>query len=248
MDVTFGFLLLFVATFLVAGLVKGVTGMGLPTVAVGMLGSAVSPVTAAAMLVIPSLVTNVWQLLNGPSLGALLRRLWPMMLAILLGTVASTALLVEGDSRWSGMALGGALVAYAAYALLSPSTSVPGRWERPLAPLVGLVTGVLTGATGVFTLPAVPWLQSLRLPRDVLVQALGLAFTVSTVALALGLGRLGEFRLGQLGWSTAGIVPALVGMALGQAVRSRISQQRFRQFFLAFLILLGLELAIRALL
>lgn len=248
MDVTFGFLLLFAATFLLAGLVKGVTGLGLPTVAVGVLGTVTSPVTAAAMLVIPSLVTNVWQLRSGPSFGALMRRLWPMMLAILVGTVASTALLVEVDPRWSSTALGSALAAYAAYSLLSPTISVPSRWERPLSPLVGLVTGVVTGATGVFVIPAVPWLQSLRLSRDLLVQALGLAFTVSTLALAVGLGGHGAFRLDQLGWSTAAIVPALLGMALGQAIRNRISQRRFRQCFLAFLILLGLELALRPLL
>jgi uncharacterized membrane protein YfcA len=247
MDATFVFLLLFAATFLLAGLVKGVTGMGLPTVAMGVLGSVMSPVTAAAMLVIPSLVTNAWQLLAGPTFGALVRRLWPMMLAILVGTVAASALLVQVNPRWSGAALGSALVVYGAHGLLSPAFSVPARWERPLSPLVGLITGVVTGATGVFVIPAVPWLQSLRLPRDELVQALGLAFTVSTLALSIGLTGQGAFRLDQLGWSTAAIVPALLGMALGQAIRSRISQQRFRQCLLAFLMLLGSEMALRSL-
>lgn len=248
MDVTLGFVLVFTATFVLAGLVKGVTGMGLPTVAVGVLSITISPVAAVALLVIPSLVTNLWQLLAGPSVRALLRRLWSMMLGILLGTVASTALLVQVDPRWSGAALGIALTAYATYALRSRAAHVPPRWERPLSPLVGLVTGVVTGATGVFTIPAVPWLQALRLPRDLLVQALGLAFTTSTVALAAGLGAQGAFRLNQVGWSTAAIVPALLGMTLGQAVRHRISQQHFRQFFLGFLILLGLQLAVRPIL
>lgn len=247
-DVTFALLLLFAATFLLAGLVKGVTGMGLPTVAMGVLGSTMSPVAAAAMLVIPSFVTNVWQLVTGPSLGELLRRLWLMMLAITAGTVAATALLVQVDPRWSTVALGGALVVYAAYALVGPELVVPARWEGPLSPLVGLLTGVVTGATGVFTLPAVPWLQSLRLPRDALVQALGLAFTVSTASLAIGLAAQGAFHVDQLGWSTAAIIPALLGMALGQTIRSRISPQRFRQCFLAFLILLGAEMVLRPLL
>ena len=245
---TFAFLLLCAATFLLAGFVKGVTGMGLPTVAMGVLGSTMPPVTAAAMLVIPSFVTNVWQLVAGPSFCELLRRLWLMMAAIAVGTVAATALLVQIDPRWSTVALGGALVVYAAYALVGPELAVPAQWERPLSPLVGLLTGVVTGATGVFTVPAVPWLQSLRLPRDVLVQALGLAFTVSTMALTIGLAAQRAFRFDQLGWSTVAIVPALLGMALGQIIRSRISQQRFRQCFLTFLILLGSEMALRSLL
>ena len=45
-------------TFLVAGLVKGVVGMGLPTVAMGLLGLVMPPVQAAALLVVPSLVTT----------------------------------------------------------------------------------------------------------------------------------------------------------------------------------------------
>lgn len=221
--------------------------MGLPTVAMGILGSTMSPATAAAMLVIPSFVTNVWQLVIGPAFFELARRLWLMMLAITVGTVASTALLVHVDPRWSTVALGSALVVYAVYALVGPELVVPARWEGPLSPLVGLLTGVVTGATGVFTLPAVPWLQSLRLPRDVLVQALGLAFTVSTVSLAIGLAVQGAFHVDQLGWSTLAIVPALAGMSLGQVIRSRISPQRFRQCFLAFLILLGSEMVLRSL-
>jgi uncharacterized membrane protein YfcA len=242
---TFLSLALSTITFLAAGLVKGVTGMGLPTVAMGLLGIVMPPAVAAAMLIIPSFVTNVWQLLAGPAIARLLRRLWPMMLAIVLGTVAGASLLVRVDPEWSGLALGVALVLYGSYALMAPTVSVPSRFENWLSPVVGLFTGAITGATGVFVMPAVPYLQSLRLSRDDLVQALGLSFTVSTVALAGGLLAHGAFRVEQLGLSTLALVPALVGMWLGQIVRRRISPRRFRQFFLSFLLLLGLELALR---
>lgn len=232
-------------TFLGAGLVKGVTGMGLPTVAMGLLGTVMPPAEAAAMLVIPSFVTNAWQLLAGPATTRLLSRLWPMMLGILIGTVAGSALLVRVNPLLSGLGLGTALMVYAAYALLSPALSVPPRLERWLSPVIGLVTGVITGATGVFVMPAVPFLQALRLDRDELVQALGLSFTVSTVALALGLVTHGAFRLEQLGLSATAIIPALAGMWLGQTVRVRITPKLFRQCFLLFLALLGLELASR---
>ena len=49
-------------TFVLAGMVKGVTGMGLPTVAMGILGALISPVAAAAMLLLPSLISNLFQL------------------------------------------------------------------------------------------------------------------------------------------------------------------------------------------
>jgi hypothetical protein len=245
MHETIFFFLLLTLTFLGAGLVKGVTGMGLPTVAMGLLGTVMPPAAAAAILIIPSFVTNAWQLLAGPSTMRLLRRLGLMMLGIVLGTVGGASLLVRVDPKWSAFWLGIALVMYAGYALIAPTLSVPSRTEPWLSPVVGLVTGAITGATGVFVMPAVPYLQSLRLSKDELVQALGLSFTISTVALAGGLLAHGAFRVDQLGLSTLALVPALAGMWLGQVVRARISPKRFRQFFLSFLLLLGAELASR---
>ncbi|MNO90699.1 Sulfite exporter TauE/SafE [compost metagenome] len=239
------YLLLLVGTFLAAGVVKGVTGMGLPTVAMGLLGTVMPPAAAAAILVVPSFVTNVWQLFSGPSVVQPVRRLWPMMLCIVIGTVGGSALLVWVNPVWSGFGLGVALIVYATYALVAPAFSVPRRIEWWLSAVIGLITGVVTGATGVFVMPAVPYLGSLDMNREELVQALGLSFTVSTVALAIGLFTYGAFQVGQLGTSMMAIVPALIGMWAGRLVRLRISPRRFRQCFLLFLIALGLELSFR---
>ncbi|MGH8053443.1 MAG: sulfite exporter TauE/SafE family protein [Stenotrophomonas sp.] len=237
--------LLLAVTFTLAGTVKGVTGMGLPTVAMALLGTLMSPSIAAALLVIPSLVTNVWQLLRGPHLHTVVQRLWPMMLAIMVSTLAGAALLTKVDARWSGFALGGVLVAYVLHGLLAPALQVPGWVERRFSPAVGVVTGIVTGATGVSVIPVVPWLQSLDMEREVLVQAFGLSFTVSTFALAMGLWMQGAFALSTLGLSTLSVLPALAGMWLGQKIRARISPRRFRQCLLMFLLLLGLQLLLR---
>jgi len=233
------------ATFLAAGWVKGVTGMGLPTVAMGVLGAWLSPVVAASLLVIPSFVTNLWQMLAGPAAPRLWRRLWPMMAGIVLGTTLGAGLLVRADAAWSAAALGTALIAYACCALAMPRLSIAPRAERWLSPVAGALTGGITGATGVFVIPAVPFLQSLNLEKDELVQALGLSFTVSTLAMAAGLLSHGALRMGQLGLSAYAILPALAGMWLGQCVRHRIAPKTFRLCFLLFLLLLGIELVSR---
>lgn len=238
-------ILLLIGTFLLAGMVKGVTGMGLPTIAMGLLGTVMPPAGAAAMLVIPSLVTNVWQLLCGPTVARVMCRLWPMMLCVTFATVAGSAWLVKVSPAWSGFGLGVALIVYATYALIAPTFTVPTQLERWLSPAIGLTTGMVTGATGVFVMPAVPYLGSLNISREELVQALGLSFTVSTVALAIGLFMHGAFQVTQLGTSAMAIVPALIGMWAGQVVRRRISPKRFRHCFLLFLIVLGLELFCR---
>lgn len=239
------FLLAIASTFLLAGIVKGVTGMGLPTVAMGALGAIMPPVAAAALLIVPSFVTNVWQLFSGPSFAALIRRFWTMMAGIVLGTVAGSSILASGSTRWTTLALGSALVVYAAFTLLARQLSVPARLESWLSPLVGLTTGVVTGGTGVFVIPAVPYLQALGLHKDDLIQGLGLSFTVSTIALAAGLAWRGAFQLDGLALSSLAIAPALLGMWLGQAIRKRVSPQTFRRWFLICLLLLGTELVLR---
>src|SRR5215210_2501134 len=147
--------------FLLGGLVKGVLGLGLPTAAIGILGLTMTPAKAAALLVIPTFVTNVWQFAAGPRLGPVLRRIWSLLLGICLGTLAG----------------------------------------------IGLVTGLVTAATGLMVIPAVPYLQALALPRDELVQALGLSFTVSTIALAATLIHEGVFQLSIAGASLLALVP-----------------------------------------
>jgi uncharacterized membrane protein YfcA len=227
-------------------MVKGVTGMGLPTVAMGVLGAIIPPVAAASMLIIPSLVTNVWQLFAGPRFAVLALRLWPMMLGIVAGTVAGSSLLISTNTGWTTTALGAALALYSAFSLLGRPLSVPARAERWLSPVVGLTTGMVTGGTGVFVIPAVPYLQALGLNRDDLVQALGLSFTISTIALAIGLARGGAFHFGSIATSALAIVPALMGMWFGQWIRQHIAAATFRRWFLICLVLLGLELTIRS--
>ena len=236
------------ATFLAAGILKGVTGMGLPTLAMGVLGTLISPLAAASLLIAPSFVTNVWQLLAGPSFGALSLRLWSMMLAVVVGTLGGSSVLAGGSTALTTGALGAALVLYAAFTLFARQLHVPAKWEPWLSPAVGAVTGIVTGATGVFVIPAVPYLQALGLERDDLVQALGLSFTVSTVALTAGLVWQGAFEADNLLVSALAIAPALAGMWAGQVVRNRVSPSAFRRGFLVCLLVLGAEMLARPLL
>lgn len=171
-----------------------------------------------------------------------------MMLTICIGTLIGTAFLVRGDTAATTTALGATLIIYAGYTLLSPQRRVASAAERWLSPLVGLMTGIVSGATGIFVIPAVPYLQALGLARDDLVQALGLSFTVSTLALAAGLGLHGVVAVERLGISALALIPALVGMWAGQRLRKRLPAEIFRRIFLHALLLLGMEMSSRALL
>lgn len=241
-------LLLFItATFVLAGFVKGVIGLGLPTIAVGILGVVMSPAQAAALLVVPNLVTNGWQIATGPKLGTTLKRLWPMLATICLGTWAGAGLLQQQKDGSATLWLGLALVLYALVGLKAAKLRVPPRWEGWLSPVIGFTTGIVTAATGVFVLPAVPYLQALGFDKDELVQALGISFIVSTLALSFGLIGAGALN-GTVAWqSLLALVPALLGMGAGQFIRNRISPATFKICFFAGLLALGAYLCWRSL-
>ena len=92
--------------FLIAGFVKGVIGLGLPTVSMGLLTLVMAPAKAASLLIVPSFVTNVWQLAAGSSFRRLARRLWPMLVGIVVGTLAGTGLLTGSHAGQAAVALG----------------------------------------------------------------------------------------------------------------------------------------------
>ena len=240
--------LIFIATvFVLAGFVKGAIGLGLPTIAMGLLAIIMSPIEAAAILILPSLLTNAWQMVAGPSLGAVTRRIWPMMIAVCLGTWAGAGLMTSTSARYGTALLGAALAVYALTGLAAMRFTIPRTRESLLGPLTGAVTGMITAATGVFVIPAVPYLQAIGLEKEDLVQALGLSFTVSTLALAVNVAAAGALDVGIAGTTVIALIFACAGMWLGQVVRMKLSITLFRRCFFGGLLVLGLYLALRAL-
>jgi uncharacterized protein len=241
-------LTLIAAVFLLAGFVKGAIGMGLPTVGVGLLGLMMSPAEAAAIIVLPSFVTNVWQALAGGALRELAKRLWPMLAGICIGTYIGAVLLPGVKGGEATIWLGIALVIYAVFGLCNLDLKTPRRHAGWIGGLAGLATGMVSIATAIFTIPGVPYVQSLGFDRDRLVQALGLSFTVSTVALAVALSHSGEMNSGVALPSAAALVASLAGMAIGQKVRGLASPRTFRLCFFIGLLALGAHLALHGLL
>ena len=242
-------LALVAAVFVLAGFVKGVICLGLPTITMGLLSVVMVPVQAAALLVVPSLVTNLWQI-GGPGLAALLRRMATMLIGVCVGVAVGAGWLTGtgAASHWASGGLGLALIVYAALGLMHWHPRVAPWHEWWLGPLVGVATGLVTAATGVFVIPAVPYLQALGMEKEELVRALGISFLVSTIALALSLGQGGALEPATLLASLVAVAPALAGMMVGQWLRLRVSAATFKKIFLIGLLLLGVYLAIRAML
>lgn len=225
------------AVFVLAGIVKGVTGLGLPTVAVSLLTLWMSPTQAAGLIVVPTLLTNVAQC-RGLRLRPLARALWPAWIALAALTVLAPDLRSAIGTAGTHRALGAVLLAYGAWGLWRPEPQARSKPTFLKGAAFGSATGLLASMTAVFVFPLVPYLQTLRLDKDEMVQALGLSFTVATIALAARLHVLGEPTPFSL-QSTLALPAAIAGLLLGGAVRARISAVVFRRSLFAALIGLG---------
>ena len=117
-----------------------------------------------------------------------------------------------------------------------------------MSPVIGFATGVVNGATGVSVMPLVPYLTSIGLQREALIQSMGLVFMVAMLALAACLAWTGHFRIASAGASTLALLPVFVGMFAGQLVRVRLHADAYRKWFFIGLIGLGASSVIRALL
>ncbi len=238
------FLILIAAIFMLAGFVKGTIGLGLPTVAMGLLATRMPPAQALAIVIVPAIVTNIWQTFVGPYLRNIMVRLWPLMIGTVIGILSGAGLLTGPYAPYGTIVLGLLLVIYAIIGLSKVKFNVRPADEKWLGGIVGLVTGVISAATGVQVIPSMPYMQAIGMEKDELVQALGVFFTTATLAQAFNLTGAGLLTAATALPGGVAMVAAFIGMYLGQVLRARMDAEGFRRWFLIAMMLLGFYLAI----
>jgi len=237
------FLIFIASAFLFAGFVKGVIGLGLPTVSMGLLAVTMPPAQALAIVIVPAVVTNIWQTFVGPYFRDIVRRLWPLMIGTAIGIWLNAGSLTGPAARYGAIALGLLLVVYAMIGLNKFSFTVARRDEKWIGGIVGVATGVISAATGVQVIPSMPFMQAIGMEKDELVQALGVFFTVATLGLTINLTTSGLLTAATALPGAVAMACSFAGMFIGQAVRTRMQPDVFRRWFLIAMILLGLYLA-----
>jgi uncharacterized membrane protein YfcA len=236
-------LLIFIAAaFLLAGFIKGVIGLGLPTVSMGLLAVTMPPSQALAIVIAPAIVTNIWQTFVGPYLRNIIIRLWPLMIGTAFGIWLNGDMLTGPYARYGTVILGILLAIYATISLRKFTCSVAPSNEKWIGGIVGVITGVISAATGVQVVPSMPFMQSIGMEKDELVQALGVYFTVATLALAFNLTTAGLLSAATALPGLIALVASFVGMFIGQALRARMEPDTFRRWFLIAMIFLGIYL------
>jgi uncharacterized protein len=232
-------------SLLMAGVVKGTTGVGYASCALPLLVAALGLKTAIGVVVIPAMLSNFVLMLNTGRLPETLRRFWPLYAATLPGIAIGTSTLVWIDPAIATQLLGILTVLYTLVALTRPTPGLASGLERALQVPVGFFNGIFTGLTGSQMMPLLPYMLALKLDADRFVQANNVAVTLASAFLAMTLLASGMMTWHALELSFAGIVPAVVGVELGTRVRRLIPAAVFRIIILVLLLAMGILLALR---
>ena len=235
------------SAILLAGLLKGTIGVGFQTVGIAFLTIITNLPNAIALLLIPSLVTNIWQAGVGGKLIIILIRLWPLMITASMMVWFGSIALTSVSLSYLSALLGVLLIIYSTFSLFGLRLEVKTKNERWLAPFIGLINGVLTGMTGIFVVPCVFYFQAIGFRKDTLIQSMGVLFTALTLMLIVSLKTQDILTLELSGWSAFAIFPAIIGVLIGQLIRKRIPEDVFKKIFFLCLILLGSFITFNAL-
>jgi uncharacterized membrane protein YfcA len=222
-EIAFGF-----AVFLLAGTVKGLVGLGLPTIVIA-LTSLVLPLTEAiALIALPTIITNIWQAAVGGNFWRILRRQAPLIVPLAASLYLTMWFVGQKGPNWAFLLLGAVLIVYGGLGLLRIRPRVAPDLIMPLSPVIGTISGFVAGVVGVPIIPLMPFLQAQDLKPSETVQTLGIVLCATSLTLAFALLSFGLLDGPRAIFSAAAMVPAMAGMWLGQAIRNRLSVEQFR--------------------
>lgn len=237
---TVGTVLYIAVVFLLAGVVKGVLGIGMPLVTVPMLATLVGPITSMALLAVPTFAVNLAQAAQSGYMRVALKRFWSAFVLAVVGVViAVSMLLTKMDRNVLLIVVGTVVVLIAVIQFMPFAIVIPARAERWSTPLVGIFSGLLGGVTSFLGPPMVMYLVALRIDKDQFVGTIALFYMVAAVPFYVGLGvngYLGWFEF----WASCGAALMIwLGVLIGQKLRARASGDLFRKLVLGMLIVIG---------
>lgn len=231
----------------VAAVVKGAIGFGFPLVATPLIASILDARTSVLVLSLASLFGNIGMAVRGGGSWPTSRRLAPMLVGLVAGTVGGALLLASLDAATLGLVVGLAAMAFATVATAKPNLAVPANLERFLAFPMGLAGGLLGGSTSIFAPPIVSYVHALHLTKREFVFFVSLLYTFGGVTQVASYFRLGLYEPPVVLLALATCLPNAVGLWIGTRLQDRIDALLFRRLVLVVIALTGLNLVVRGL-
>jgi len=234
--------------YLLAGLVKGTLGIGLPTAGVSLTAQITDARTAIALVIMPMLITNVWQVYRSRQHTHRALRFLPMA-ATMMVCIALFALIAPSiPARWVTLFLGIIVAVFALTNLWREVPALPPRLETTAQITAGSLAGLIGGITGVWAPPIVIFLSAVRVDKNTFVAVVGVLLMLGSAVLAVSYASNGLLSSNQAVVSLLLVIPSLIGFSLGERIRHRLNEERFKRLILLFFLVMGLNLVRKALL
>lgn len=234
-----------VLAFALGGLAKGLTGIGLPMIAVPILSLLLGVPNAIALMIVPIVASNLLQTLRGGQLADVLRRFWPLIVCLVVSLYFATYLLgrLRGDTLL--VITGATLLGSTAVMWRMPKLELSPERERSVGAAIGLFSGLLGGLTGLAGAPVVLYFIGLGLRKERFQASISMVYFLSTIPLIVGLVRAGFLGWQELTWSMVALVPTFGGMAIGLRLLRFVSADRFQHLVLAMVAAMGAAMVYR---
>ena len=226
------------------GAVKGLVGIGIPLVSLSLLSLFLPLADAVILLPVPIIVANVWQSIVTPHFVSAIRRFWPLVLAMLIGTVAGAHVLTALDAASLNLLVGTLVVLFTLSSIMNPELRLPVRFERGVGVVAGAVGGFMGGISALFGPPIILYLTSLRLDRESFVGVISSIYLCSAVGLVIVFGSVGVMSQAQFVESAVASVPLMLGVWAGQRFRGGIREAVFRKLLLVVVLGVGVRLIV----
>jgi uncharacterized membrane protein YfcA len=235
-----------IAVFVLGATIQGTLGFGLPLTTMSLLSMFLDVPTAAALNTLPMLAGFLFQATRGGLMVKIIRRFWPLLIALAAGSWLGALLMSVLDPRWLLGILGVIVLAFCAISFFHPALRLPHRMEMSAGAAVGFVSGITGGVSTVHGPPLIMYAVALRLERKEFVAALGTFFLLGSVFMAMAFMEQGILTRENAPWSLACVPPVLACMWVGQRLSRRVDRDRFRKIVIFALLALGLNLVRRA--
>ncbi|MCH8550341.1 MAG: sulfite exporter TauE/SafE family protein [Natronospirillum sp.] len=248
-ELTAGAVLLLALIFIVAGIVKGLAGFGMPLIAIPALTLLTgAPVTLAmGWAIIPLVLTNLAQAITARQHAREALRVWPLLAGLFGALTISVPLLARMDPGSLAVVVGVMILLVVASQMLRPWHIAP-RWQPVVLGTAGVVSGTVGGLTSFFGFPAIQALLATGVSSGGFIFTVSIMFFVGSGIIAIALTTFGLIAPSDLLLSAACLPPALLGMKIGQTVRNRVSAKMFKRIVIIILLATGSSMVINGLL
>ena len=238
----FLFSLTIAGIYLLAGSVKGVFGIGLPTTSITLMTMFIAPLEAIAINLLPMFVTNGYQFYKAKNHRQLLRTYWPFALVLLFFLSIFSVMTAKLGNNVIGLLISFSVISFAITNLFITKLSIKAEYDRMWQIFLGGVAGIFGGLTSLWGVPITIYLIMKQVTPRQFIDASGFLIFIGCIPLAIGYSTTGLMSPSVLLPSLAGTLAGIIGFKVGEILRPMLAPDLFQKLLLWLFLVMGLRM------